>query len=172
MLTSQVCRENQDDACKMQAQGVAWSNLLLVKGNQEAMRGWAVLMGPETVVKPFLACLLCLTAVKEKKIKQLYHIDITSGNMPGRIKDRHDHGKHFSQRSQFLFPAPLSSPFIILTLNWEIPSHLLTWNNKALTQILMVEEFWIINTFQIINRKTVFDLSLSFLALNKKWTLN
>lgn len=96
-----------------------------MKGNQEAMRDWAVLMGPETVVKPFLACLLCLTAVKERKIKQLYHIDITSGNTPGRIKDRHDHGKHFSQRSQFLFPAPLSSPFIVLTLNWEIPSHLL-----------------------------------------------
>ena len=70
MLTARVCREDRDDACKMQAQGVARGNLLLlVKGNQEAMRGWAVLMGPETIVKPFLACLLCLTAVKERKIK-------------------------------------------------------------------------------------------------------
>ena len=63
-------------------------------------------------------------------------------------KNRHDRRKHCSQRSQFLFAAPLASPFIVITPNTEMASHLLTaWNNKALTQILMVEDFSILNAY-------------------------
>lgn len=49
--------------------------------------------------------------MKEKK-KCLYHIGVTSANKHRRIKDKHDHGKHFSQRNQLLFAAPLASPLV------------------------------------------------------------
>lgn len=38
MLTSQVYREDQDDAYNIQAQGVARGSVLWVKGSQEARR--------------------------------------------------------------------------------------------------------------------------------------
>ena len=38
MLTSQVYREDQDDACKIQAQGVAQGSVLWVKGSHAARR--------------------------------------------------------------------------------------------------------------------------------------
>lgn len=54
-------------------------------------------------------------------------------------------------------PIPL-----LLSQLWNFLTFTKTWNSKVQTQILMVDEFWIINSMP------VFDLSFSFLALNKK----
>lgn len=69
-------------------------------------------------------CPASLLSKKEKKVlvSHCYHI----WKRARRRKDGHDQGKHFSQRSQFLFAAPLASPFVVLTLNSEMASRLLT----------------------------------------------
>lgn len=114
---------------------------------------------------PLCACPASQLSKQENKQTNLHGTGLASRSVRGGMQDRQAHRKPFVQRSQVLSVVPLASPFIILTPNSEMASHLLTtWSDKAVTQILMVRDFWIVITN---TSRTVSHLSLSFLAPNK-----